>query len=71
MSLTPLPPSPQESASLAHIFFLLAMNGRLTAELKFRENNRPLQGTTGLREFLQYLQHLQGLRAHQVLLLLQ
>ena len=32
MSLTPLPTSPQESAPLAHIFALLAMNGPLPAE---------------------------------------
>ena len=62
----------QAKVHLWHIFFaLLTMNGWLTAGLKFRENNRLLQGTSGLKEFLQYLQHLQGLRAHQVLLLLQ
>ena len=33
MSLAPLPPSPQESAPV------LAMNGSLPAELKFRGNN--------------------------------
>ena len=37
MSLTPLPPSPKESAPLAHFFALQAMNGPLPAELKFRE----------------------------------
>ena len=40
LSLSPLPPPPpQESVPLAHFFFvLLAMNGPLPAELKFREN---------------------------------
>ena len=40
MSLTPLLPSPRESATLVHInfFALLVMNGPLPAELKFREN---------------------------------
>ena len=33
-----MPPSPQESAPLAHIFALPAMNGPLPAELKFTEN---------------------------------
>ena len=37
MSLTPLPPSPKESAPLAHFFTLPAMNCPLPAELKFRE----------------------------------
>ena len=37
MSLTPLPPSPKESAPLAHFFALPAMNSPLPAELKFRE----------------------------------
>ena len=65
-------PPPPRKVHLWHIFFALpTMNGRLTAGLKFRENNRLLQGTSGLKEFLQYLQHLHRLRAHQVLLLLQ
>ena len=34
----PLPPYPQESVPLAHIFASLAMNGPLPAGLKFREN---------------------------------
>ena len=37
-SPTPLPPCPQESAPLCIFFALLAMNGPLPAELKFREN---------------------------------
>ena len=36
MSLTPLPPSPKESAPLPHFFALPAMNGPTPAELKFR-----------------------------------
>ena len=38
ISLTPLPPSPQESALWCIFFALLAKNGPLPAELKFREN---------------------------------
>ena len=43
MSLSPLSPaSPRKVCSLWHIFFvLLAMNGPLPAELKFRENTVP------------------------------
>ena len=33
-----MPPSPKESAPLAHIFAIPAMKGPLPAELKFREN---------------------------------
>ena len=56
MSHTPLPPCPQESAPLVHVFAALAaMNGPLPAELKFRENtveaqqNRGGRGTGGGR----------------------
>ena len=41
MSLNPLPPPPLppgKCASDAYFFSLLAMNGPLPAELKFREN---------------------------------
>ena len=45
MSLILLPPPCKENAPLAHIFFtLLAKNGPLPAELKFRENTVCLIG---------------------------
>ena len=49
MSLSPLSPaSPRKVCSLWHIFFaLLAMNGPLPAELKFRENTVPAAPNSG------------------------
>ena len=38
MSLTPLPPTPRKVRLYLIFFALLAMNGPLPAELKFREN---------------------------------
>ena len=49
MSHSPLPPPllcPQESAPLAHIFSLLAVNGPLPTELNFREKTDPMHAET-------------------------
>ena len=51
MSLTPLSPSLQESAPLAHILCLAGQEWPLTAGLKFRENTVRVEVARAVHDF--------------------